>query len=411
MSIIKILIISNNELSTTDANGKTLLSIFENDVFDIKQIYIKKTFKPTSKLSGSLYIDEKDIIKSVLKIVDLKTSQTNSIDNFGLMKKSVFKQCLREFIWLYSKKQYSLIDAWIKNNEFDVVFFMMGDSIFMCNIVLYILKKFNFPLLTYITDVYINELNIRSPLEYFFKKLLRKKQAEIIEKSSKLYTISDKMRMFYKEFCHVDSNILRNIAVTDIIKNDNKAHNFVYAGNLYYGRDEVLVLLAKVIKLINKQNNTDIYLKIYSNSLLTDVIKNEMKTNNYIFWGGQLSKEELQIEISKNTYILFVESFKEKYIRKVKYSFSTKITELALQGKCIVAIAPENIGSMDDLKSFAFCINDLNKLELKIRSLLKCDYNLYEEKAINFAKKNYSVENQFTKLRNDIVDLISNKGD
>lgn len=406
MSPIKVLVISNNELSTTDANGKTLLSIFDNDIFDIKQIYIKKTSNPSTKLSGSLYIDEGDIFKDVLKVNILKSGQDSSLENSRIMKKSAFKQCIREMIWLFSHKQYRLIDEWIQKNEFDIIFFMMGDSIFMCNLVLHILEKLEIPLLTYITDVYINDLSIKSPIDYAFKKILRKNQKRIIGKTDKLYTISDKMSSYYKKLCGKKSAILRNIAETPIIdRNRDKFNDFIYAGNLYYGRDEILVLLARVIKSINDQNKKNVHLKIYSNSILTEVLKDEMRVNSYIYWGGQLSKVELIEEISKNKYVLFVESFKEKYINKVKYSFSTKITELALQGKCIVAIAPENIGSMEDLKKFAFCITNLNELESKILSLLHGTPELYEKKAKEFSFQHYNANAQFLRLKEDISSL------
>ena len=214
------------------------------------------------------------------------------------------------------------------------------------------------------------------------------------------------MSSYYKKLCGKKSAILRNIAETPIIdRNRDKFNDFIYAGNLYYGRDEILVLLARVIKSINDQNKKNVHLKIYSNSILTEVLKDEMRVNSCIYWGGQLSKVELIEEISKNKYVLFVESFKEKYINKVKYSFSTKITELALQGKCIVAIAPENIGSMEDLKKFAFCITNLNELESKILSLLHGTPELYEKKAKEFSFQHYNANAQFLRLKEDISSL------
>lgn len=403
MRKVKVLIVANNELSTTDANGKTLLSIFNDDIFSVEQIYIKETNNSTDKLIDKLQINESSIFKSVFKFsIISSTNESTQIVKKKLVK-SPLKQIIRELIWFCSKLQNEIIDQWIDSKKFDIVFFLMGDSVFMCNIVEYILKKKKIPLFTYVTDVYVNEINFYSPFDLLLKKVIMKKQNNILVNTKEFYTISNKMRLFYKNIFLKDSKLLRNIKLSDQITVGENYDNFLYAGNFYYGRDEILVSFAKIIKEINLKNNLNLKLKLYSNSPLTNLLRKELEENRYIYFGGELNENQLQKVINENKYVLFVESFKEKNIKKVKYSFSTKITELALQKKCIVAIAPKNIGSMEDLQKFAFCINDISLLKEKILFLLESDFNIYQKRAFEFSKIHYNSKSQLDMFKSDVL--------
>ncbi|MEG0408341.1 MAG: hypothetical protein RR623_05650, partial [Bacilli bacterium] len=235
------------------------------------------------------------------------------------------------------------------------------------------------------------------------KQSIWKKQEEILYKTDMFYTISDRMKNFYFKNFSKNSKLLRNLTFNNHLLVKKETKDFLYAGNFYYGRDEMLAILAEAIKDLNNEFQQNFTLNLYSNSPLTDCLNKQVNENPYVSFFGKVSQEELIEIISQHRYVIFVESFIDKNIEKVKFSFSTKITELALQKKCIVSLAPIGIGSMDELQKFSFCINNLETVKERLYNLISSNYRIYEEKAYQYAKKYYNRTKQSKILENDIL--------
>ena len=412
---LNILLVSNTQLSTTDSNGKTLLSIFQDDIFNVYHFYVKNSNFPSDKAISELRVSDIEVLKNKknpneFKKIENETDVKTIIEEKKVVKKTVFKQLLRELLWKFSKFQYSELKKWVNQYKFDAIFFMMGDAVFMCDIVDFLHSYLNIPLFVYITDVYINEITLKKPIEYIYKKNIERSQKKIIENTDKLYVISEKMKEFYQFTFTKSSFLLRNLQNYINSKDYQRDiyDNFIYAGNLYYGRDRVLCKFAEEIKEYNEENGKSHKLIIYSQSHVTSEIKNEMYINEYLDFKGGINSQQLTKVLIENKYALFVESFEKENIEKVKYSFSTKITELAALGKCVVSIGPRNVSSIIELEKFGYLIDDLSFLKSKLEYLLKKDDFLeYEQKAKYISNNCYNNLSQTTMLYNDFVDCLN----
>lgn len=405
MKTINVLIVSNNQLSTTDSNGKTLLSIFNDNYYNIFQIYIKEANNPSNKACQSLYLNEYEITK-VNKIIR-SHSNTVSLDTINI-KKNTIKQLLREILWKASKTQYDRINSWIEGLNIDIIFFLMGDSLFMCDIVEYLKSKLNVPIFTYITDVYTNKEGVRSITEAFHKSLIYKKQKSILKITDQLYTISEKMKEFYIVNFQVESKLLRN--VTKFQFNNylvDKKNNFIYAGNLYYGRDKVLMLFSEALKKYNKENMTNYKLIIYSNSISNTMIEKELEKNEFLIYKGLISQDELIKVLLENKYTMVVESFEKVNISKVRYSFSTKITELASIGKFIIGIGPDSVSSISELSKFTYCITKCENMSLAIKEIVNSNILEFEERARKYSLENFNSDEQNKNFKDEISKFVN----
>lgn len=413
----KIMIISNNVLSKTANNGKTLYSFF-GDYKDILQIY----FSPEiPKLKGKyIQINENLILKNIfnpsrqLRVHLLeKDIESNNINIFShsnikmKLKKNILVQFLREFIWFFNKSKY--IDKEIKKFKTDIIFFCAGDTLFSYRYAMNIAKKYNLNLVIYVTDDYITydrRYKILTNLKKFF---IRAKLKQAINFSSKFYTISPKMKQYYKETLNVNSENIVNISSDLYLENREEGNNIeikiVYAGGLHLNRDKSIIHFLEELSKIKKVNKKKYVLDIYTASNI-NLIPKKYFDLGIVNFKGLISPEELRIVLNNADFLLFVESFDFQSILSTKYSLSTKIPEYLSVGKPIIAIGPSEISSIEYLNNCAFIINKDKKYEKLI--------TFFDDKneQINIAKKarevylmNHNPLSIQKKLLNDLIEI------
>lgn len=381
----KILIISNNPLSTKKNNGKTIFSIFENyDKNMVRQLYFDSEIPEGVQINSYLQINEKQLIKNVLtsnsnisRIVkedSFKESSDNSVKERG--KKSQFFRLSREFIWkLNQNKIYSDIYFWLDDFKPDVIFFTAGDFGFIYNIVLKIKEKYNSKLITYYTDDYILPRKTLNIGWWIRRNLILKNMRIILRKTDQLLTISEKMKNTYLQLFKKDSKVVMNLSVVPPKVSQRKVNDetikLIYAGGLHYDRDHVLNQLALAIKAINDNNfgKSIAKLYIYTNSKPDKKTLEKLNIPGASEYHGSLSSDKLQIELESSDIPVHVESFQKKNIESTRLSISTKIPEYISLGKPILAIGPKNVASMEYLENIAFCINTEKEIHDEILEL------------------------------------------
>ena len=408
----RILVISNNVLSNTKNNGKTIYSFFDTLPKDcINQIYFSNEFP---EIEGYNYfrISDKDIIKGIFNhhrgnkvLAEIK--RPNEIKNVLGKKipRNVLTCYCRDLIWY--KKWYSIeLNDWLNSISPTIVFFVAGDTFFSYEICNFVINKFNCRLYTYVTDDYVLPQKKNSLLCNLRRKSNFRLLDNCIKKSEYLYVVSPLMKQYYDKLFNVDSHIIVNMADSHILENTIKKQTtnieFVYAGSLYYGRIEVLIKLINVLKEYNNTHVNKGVLKIFSSTVLTKKQLDILNCINVSEYMGAVNSTELCKVLNNADVLVFVESFDEKYIEKTKLSLSTKLPEYMSLKKPILAIGPETIGSIDYIKNETFCVTDLKKISEVIQTIFNSD----EERVIK-AKKAYdkylrnhtkiNIQNQFLK--------------
>lgn len=194
----------------------------------------------------------------------------------------------------------------------------------------------------------------------------------------------------------------------------NNPLQFVYAGNLLYGRDEVLSVIAKCLADINN-SSPKAELNIYTNTPITPELSSKLNVvDSSVLYGARPYDEIMEI-MKKADVVLHVESFDPKQINLVRYSFSTKITDCLQSGSVLMAIGPNGISSIEYPKTIpgAIVVENVSELSEVIVSLAKKPESLIEraKKSNEFALKNLDVSVVRNNLKNDFKHIINEKKD
>lgn len=192
----------------------------------------------------------------------------------------------------------------------------------------------------------------------------------------------------------------------------NKPIKIVYAGNLMYGRDEILGKIASVLQNINA-GGIKAFLRIYTGTTITDAIASKLSLGESSQIVGAKPYDEIKRVMKHADVVLHVESFEPDQMRLVRYSFSTKITDCMQSGSVMMAIGPSGIASIEYSKQIpgSIVVDDLNKLEYELKGIVDNPESLVgRAKMINdYAKTHFEIGMVRSRLQNEIKLLVNGK--
>lgn len=422
----RLLIISNNVLSQTNNNGKTILSYIDGlDPNNVRQLYFNNE-QPTIRGYEYFRITNQDVFRAKIfkqpsggKIDCILNFSPNNTTTKGIehkfkLPRNVITCSIRNWLWRKSWLSKDLLD-WLDSFIPTTIFFLGGDTLFSYDVCMFIWKRYKCRLALYITDDYIMARNNEKCLNRIYRSQVLNKMKKCLEVADIFFTVSEPMRVAYKKVFNKDSTIIVNMPPLLKRKEYQEEHEnvqLIYTGSLYYGREEVIGLVSKAIKKHNLNSNRKIYLNIYTNCTLDIRVAKKLQLNNYVHYKGHLDPESLIKELNCADILLFVESFENKNIEKTKFSLSTKVTEYISVGKPILAIGPKNIGSMDYLENIAFCVNSSEDIfeklvEISTSREMQSHYaHAAEIKYLNELNKSYLQKKFENKLFGNIIDTL-----
>lgn len=423
--IPSILIVSNNPLSDTRNNGKTLMSFFKDYPKDrLSQLYFNQEV-PAKKYCNSFFqiTDQNNCIAlskfsnqcgSEIFVNDTTAFNLTTVKHsriITLAKQSYLFRLSREVIWGIGKWKTRALEIWLRKINPEHIFFCAGDSIFAYKVVEYILKRYSCKLSTYITDDYILPRLCFSPSYWIRRRLLIQNMRSIINKSDFFFTISDEMRAKYLEIFKKSSICILNIPqkhdIEGLKRNKNIVTQFIYAGGLSFKRWKTLIRLVNAIANYNYKSKRKAFLSIYSTSKPSDSICSRLNVAGSSKFLGTLDSEAIQKEISESDILVHVESFDKAQARQTCLSISTKITEYLSYHKPILAIGPAYIASMKFLETSAFCIIDTSKIEEGVYKLI-VEENLRKKLTINAANMYEKYKEKYPSRY--VIDIITEIG-
>lgn len=410
----RLLIISNNVLSETNNNGKTILSFVEGlKNVSIAQLYLSGE-TPKVKSYNYFRISDKDIIMGLFHaarrgrsvMADSNTTRSDDFSIRNIVGRNSLTQTLRDLLWW--KKWWSKgLAAWLDEFNPEAVFFVAGDALFPYDICQRIVKRYNARLTVYVTDDYIMPRTAESLLHRIRRHFIKRKLTHAVNLASTFYTVSDKMRRAYKDVLHRDScplvNMTEDLYDPPAIE-EKKEIVLTYAGSFYYKRADMLGKLASVIKKYNDTHeNAHVSLVLYSNAKPTREILEQVTLSGASEYGGSLNREQLKQRLNTSDMLVFVESFDKEQMEKVRYSLSTKVPEYLSVGKPIIAIGPLEAGSMEYLKDVACCVYSEQDMDSIIRFI---ENKKYQTALAQTAREKYLAEYNKTELQVKFSNLV-----
>ena len=345
----------------------------------VAQIYMRAALPSTSVCKKFFQISEEKMIQSVLKR-GMKTGievKNQPVENMtedeekererysrkGLVP-AILYTWAREFVWKFGKWKTKELDFFIDAYNPDVLFIPIYPTIYMGRIQKYIIQRTNKPVVSYIADDNYSYLACKKdPLSLLHRYFLRKYVKYIIGHSNQVFVISPKQKEEYDRLFNINSQILtKGLDYSQICYQEKPIHfpiKMIYTGKLIIGRWKSLALIADALELINKEEKK-IELEIYTTDFITEK-QNVALNKSGAQIKGALTQQQVRKVQQEADILVFVESLDKKYRNTARLSFSTKITDYLLSGKCIFAIGSKEIAPIDYFIRYNSAITAVSK--------------------------------------------------
>ncbi|MBR5309851.1 MAG: hypothetical protein IKU42_01845 [Oscillospiraceae bacterium] len=410
---MKVLVITRNAWDDTNSIGNTLSNFFTGvDNIEFANIYFRES-SPNNSICKKYYkATEIEILKKWFFPHKIGTSFI--LNNETKAKKQSFSQKNEKLIVRFVRRHGVKIaykiseniwysERWINKNfrEFtesfnpDLIFTFVKSSPQYYLTIKFLKETFKTPIFTWIADDEYTDL-----LENGSKKEISNLKY-IIENSDYISGCSEKICFYYNSIfgCNAVPFYKSCDLSTPVKSYVNDPIKFVYAGNLLYGRIDIIKKISDILERCNSKNSKVLF-EIYSN---TDISLNEKKyfeQKNHSKYMGCCDYKSVKKRLSNADVVLHVESFEEKQIQKTRYSFSTKIIDCLQSGNVFLAVGPENIASIEYLKKIpgSYVINDIENLEENLNNILN-NYKDFPERALSirkFAEEYHNSKNNIT---------------
>jgi hypothetical protein len=303
-------------------------------------------------------------------------------------------------------------------DEFDphVVYFQPYECVFAFSIVKWLCKSKGIPLIMFITDDYISGKFTLDP--FFWIQLIRIKRAfkSMILSSDIIVggciAICNRMAEEYKS--RFGGNYI--VAMNAISEPDLPNHTpikglvkFMYAGNLGLNRWKVLALIAECLEELYRDEDIHGELSIYSFDQPRAKAATLLNTAHCSSFKGALNADQLNSAKAHSDVLVHVESFDKKNRHITRLSMSTKIPEYLASRRCIFAVGPGDVASMQYLVDYDLGITVVSDNKATIKEALKKIIrdaemrSMYANKGVELAKLRHNAD----KTAESVFQMIS----
>lgn len=405
--ISRLLIISGTAVRNDTNIGKTICSLFSNiDKYDKYHLYFSPENPNINIFRSNYHFYEKDNINKFFGLFNDCGEENESLskeiitNNEKIIKNknNICIKGLRELIWKITYWKNKKFKRWIDNISPNVIFLFYQDTIFSLKIAKWISKRFNCPIILYVTDDYYHDFgNSKNVLRQIFYKCKHRSLIDLKSNIVKVIGCSNEAASFFgnlceKSFVTLYTPVDKKYLDLPFHRQRNRIIIFRYFGNLGLKRWEILECLGKTIKEINAGKEMAI-LEIYSSCNDQNII-NKLNIKNGSTYKGWANPQKCLYLLEDTDIAVHVESFDFNTMQRTKMSISTKIPDYLGAGKCILAIGEKNLASISHINGIGEIVSDIKDLENVVRKLID-DINLrtnYQILSRDYAIKNHQNE-------------------
>lgn len=413
----KVLVISNDCLSNSTSNGRTLKNFFISwPKSNIAQFCIHYNHPDYNVCNNYYVVSDRDALNSFLmkkkknKLLVKETSESHNTKSRNALTMSI-----RNFVW--NSKRWLTKDFynWLYDYKPEVIVLQVGDSPFMFNIAMLISKKMGIPIVVYNSESYFFKKydyfksNLISKMFYpLFFYNLRHQYKKLMNKCSHVIYSCKTLEDEYNKIFNVKSITLYTTTELGILLHiPSNKFKISYIGNLGLDRHKSLIEIANILQELSIDLTIDVYGKIPNN-----YVEKELKMCKGINICGFIDYKDVINVMQSSDLLLHIESFEKFYVKDLKYAFSTKIADCLGSGIPFLLYAPKELACTKYLVTNNCAHVAINKNELKktlVNIINDSSYrNKYHFKAIEIASINHNKRSNFLKFKSILLDSIKN---
>lgn len=395
------------------SNSNTLTNFFDGyDPDKIARIYIE-TKVPNTKCCHHFYqISEVSLIRRIFRrktktghVIDTNNTfehskeleaKEDNLMSFARHHRSSILKILRDFLWGFNGWKTPELRSFVLDFNPDVIWLDGSPLIFMNKLNNYICSIAKKPSVTFVMDDVYTYKSCPTLMSRIYRFFIRKHVKKTIENASHVFVSSEKMKREYDSEFSINSTFLAK-GVNEFVSIEKlpTVHypiKLVYMGNLLIGRFESLMLLAEAIHTINTKKGKTFELSVYTRDFVSDEGKKKFLLDDSIHLCNPVPYQEVNNVMNQNDIVVFVEALLGKVNRVARLSFSTKIVDYIVSGKCILAIGAEDLSPIEYLDSHGLSLTATKKEEI-YKVLDSITPELMSEcikRTLQFAKKNHN---------------------
>lgn len=426
---MRILVVTLNAWNDSGSTGNTISNLLAgSEDLTIANLYCRNEPINNKLCTEYFQITEDQIIKSLysyktcgrhfVKDISDANNQTafnplgyNKTGNFLRKNRPSILLFLREWLWFLPVWKNSKLDDFLINFNPDVIYMHGHANIYMHRVLDYCAKVTKAKVVLFFGDDMYGR-KAKMPLFYIYETWFRKRLKKSIRQASLFFGGSLKLCEEYSVLFEKNFHpLFKQCDLTGIQENKsiNNPIRIVYAGNMLFGREKILVTVAKAVCRVNTQGDGyKMQLIVYSNTQPAESSLEWLnKEKNTIFMGCK-PYDEVCKALNESDLSLFVESFDKENIKKTRLSFSTKIIDCMQSNSAMLAIGPSNIASMEYIKnnSIGYTINNMNQMYEQLSHICKHPESilLYIKTKNEFAKQHHcNTSKKYVKQIKEIV--------
>lgn len=417
--MMRILVITRSSWSNNNNIGNTMSNIFSSFVDDdIYGLSFREETPCNDIAIKNFSISEQQIIrffktgKKMGKVVDSSSftaCDTAEKNIYDYAKRNGGKTLwfIRELMWCVAPWKNDKLKSYLDEVNPDIVFMPVFGCWYPHKVLAYI-KKYTGAkvILFHADDNYTLRQFSFSPIYWLYRFNLRRWVKKSVNGSDLNYAISEIQKREYEKALKKPIKILfksADFSVMPQYAKSVKPYKFVFTGNISSGRYKMLSLIGKCLQKIN-ENGTKAELDIYTLTPLNEKMQKALDIPGAIVLKGGIGADEVQKVQEEADVLVHVESFDLKNRLQVHQSFSTKIVDYLKTAKCILAVGPKDVASMDYLRNNDAAVTAVceSEIESALNKILEDENTVieYGKKAWECGVKNH----QHDKLQKDLYD-------
>ncbi len=424
---MKVLILSQTPWRNDNSFGSSYTGIFGGmDGFEFANIYCRAGLPQNDICKRNFYISEKALAKNLLDKRVPTGWEINTMDGaddinrepkaYGRARRLRWQilYWARDLLWLVSRWKSRELNAFIDAFDADILFFPLYYSNYTNRVARYIVKRTQKKLIIYISDdIYTLRQFSMSPLFWLNRFMVRPKVKQMIDRCELLYVISDVQKRVYERIFGKETKVLTKGADFSnkpvYPSKKDGILRLLFTGNIGSGRWKVLGEIAKALKTINADGRKAA-LDIYTLTPISWRMAAALNVPGSAVVHGGVSAARVKELQAEADILIHVESFALKERLKTYCSFSTKIVDYAHMAKCILAVGPKEVASIQHLSDNDAAVVAVSSLAIpeKLKAMIDSPELIaeYADKAWVCGEKNYQSSAIQAMLRADIQRIV-----
>ena len=349
----KILIISNDCLSLSNSNGRTLRNFLVGWSKDKLAQFALRSNDPDWDVCANYFcVSDKQALRAFLgrgygggPIMPLQDKRANAPTG-KKTERTALTMLLRELVWNSRRWTKNGFWRWVEDFAPQLVLLQAGDCGFMFRLAEDLARKYNIPLVIYNSEGYYFK-----KFDYFqgrglahwcypvFHKIFSRQFERTVHHAACSVYACKPLQDDYDAALGLPSHTMYTATeVKPEAGQKNPVFTTSYLGNLGVGRHQPLIEIANALQSISNELYLDVYGKIPN-----DAVQAVFDACPGIRYKGFVSYEQVVEIMYTSDLLVHAENFSDFYREDLKYAFSTKLADSLACGTCFLVYAPEEM--------------------------------------------------------------------